>query len=217
MNSVTKRFLEQAAEIRKRLDALPEDVTRAQAKSVLEDARAGVANLRTCWQSRAVRAATEQLAKAHNAVKQAVHANENRPDDLQLLWASFERLRLLAAANDIEPTWVGILLTLRAEPNWIGLTALARRLNRVQSTMTRAVLPLSDRGFITTRQNPADHRSTQVRITSEGLTLLQKLGGETDTCSPRASRWCGRCGACSCVVDAATCVLHGPASGHAQR
>lgn len=90
--------------------------------------------------------------------------------------STLQRDRVLRAAG-VHLTGAGLdaLRTIQRHGP-MAMSAVARRLRVDQSTATRQVRPLEDRGLVARTTAPSDRRVSLVELTAEGATLLERVG-----------------------------------------
>lgn len=77
----------------------------------------------------------------------------------------------------VQPAQMSLLLTIRLHGP-IGVGELAERLQLAQPTVTRALKPLEDEGFVEARRAKGDGRSKRLGLTAKGEALLVRIQTE---------------------------------------
>jgi DNA-binding MarR family transcriptional regulator len=82
-----------------------------------------------------------------------------------------------ATALSLNPTQLVILELLEARPVGLSVKAIAAHLGVSQPTATDSIAALARKGLVATREGESDRRALIVRLSPEGLALLEADGG----------------------------------------
>lgn len=109
---------------------------------------------------------------------QAIDPFDHVQHELALLARRTERIRLAALEEARSPLDRSgfLLLAHLSDAGDMTMSALARAFDLDASTVTRQVMPLERRGYVTRTRSEADRRETVVRVTASGRAERELVG-----------------------------------------